>query len=204
MAALDLQAPAGLDPAVAGKLKVVHDKAVEVLTGAGNGTPPSHGGFIARGFVTVPSAGYLPVSLTAELDVPAQVTAMFGPGVDLRFCAARSDVIPHLLEQAQHMERISLFAGLDDPARKEAVDVIVPDATFSDATTARYPTYFGSLRLMPGSKQDGVGRRRRHRRRRRRGRPAGCGGHRCGPRAPLRGPQPLDRPGMDVGDGGIR
>ncbi len=155
VAALDLQAPAGLDPAVAGKLKAVHDKAVEVLTGAGSGTPPSHGGFIARGFVTVPSAGYLPVSLTAELDVPTQVTAMFGPGVDLRFCAARSDVIPHLLEQAQHMERISLFVGLDDPARKEAVDVIVPDAGFSDATTARYPTYFGSLRLFPGSKRDG-------------------------------------------------
>jgi hypothetical protein len=39
----------------------------------------------------------------------------------------RPDYVPHALEQAQHMERISLLSGLDDPANKQEVEILVPD-----------------------------------------------------------------------------
>ena len=79
------------------------------------------------GIIELPSAGYLPVDASSKVIVNAQVRRMMGEGVDLRFCVVRPDYIPHALEEAQHMERISLLEGIDDPAQKPRVDVLVPE-----------------------------------------------------------------------------
>lgn len=112
---------------------------------------------IGRGFIGTPSAGYLPVDPAG--DVAAQVHSLFGPGVDLRFCTARADVIPHLLEEAQHMERISLTAGLDDPDQKPQVDVIIPDGRMEAAPAALSPVYTGIWRWMPRARKVEDGQR---------------------------------------------
>lgn len=87
---------------------------------------------ISCGIVELPSAGYLPVSSINALTVNEQVRRMMGEGVDLRFCTARPDYVAHALEQAQHMERISLLEGIDNPERKPRVDVIVPDGRIEE------------------------------------------------------------------------
>ncbi len=81
---------------------------------------------IDGGIVELPSAGYLPVTVGGPT-VNVQVRNLLGPGVDLRFCLCRPDYIPHVLEEAQHMERISLLTGIDDPTAMPHVDVFVPD-----------------------------------------------------------------------------
>lgn len=78
------------------------------------------------GFVELPPAGYLPV-VPGQSPVNAQLERMFGEGVALSYCTAPLDHLGHLLEQAQHMDRISLTRGLDDPQAREAVEIIVPD-----------------------------------------------------------------------------
>ncbi len=82
---------------------------------------------INGGIVELPSAGYLPVAPSSTISVNKQVRAMLGDGVDLRFCIVRPDYPAHALEEAQHMERISLLEGLDNPANKPEVDILVPD-----------------------------------------------------------------------------
>ncbi|MGH8931500.1 MAG: hypothetical protein ACRDZO_12955, partial [Egibacteraceae bacterium] len=82
---------------------------------------------IDGGVVELPPAGYLPVDLTSGLTLREQVRHLMGAGVDLRFCAVRRDQIAHELERAQHMSRISLLKGLDDPSQLEKVDILVPD-----------------------------------------------------------------------------
>lgn len=82
---------------------------------------------IDGGIVEAPAAGYLPVDPGSTKSIRAQVQDLLGGGVDLRLCAVRRDQIPHELERAQHMDRISLLRGLDDPTAKEKVDVLVPD-----------------------------------------------------------------------------
>jgi hypothetical protein len=82
---------------------------------------------IQGGIVELPPGGYLPVVPTAELPVNAQVRALLGDGLDYRFCIVRPDYVAHALEEVQHMDRISLLEGLDDPSRKPRVDVLVPD-----------------------------------------------------------------------------
>lgn len=79
------------------------------------------------GIVELPPAGYLPVTPGATPPVEEQVRRLLGDGVDLRFCATTADYVPHALEEAQHMDRISLIQGLDDPTAKPKVDVYVPD-----------------------------------------------------------------------------
>jgi hypothetical protein len=83
---------------------------------------------INGGIVELPSAGYLPV-VPGTITVNEQVRRLVGEGLDLRFCIVRPDFVPHALEEAQHMERISLLVGLDDPKAKPQVDVLVPDGT---------------------------------------------------------------------------
>jgi hypothetical protein len=78
------------------------------------------------GIVELPAAGYLPVA-PGTITVNNQVRALLGEGVDLRFCVVRPDFIPHALEEAQHMERISLLQGLDAPDNKPEVDILVPN-----------------------------------------------------------------------------
>ena len=106
-------------------------------------------GLLDRGFVEVPSAGYLPIDPTISL-VP-QVSGLFGAGVDLRFCAVRPDFIPEALQEAQHMERVSLTQGLADRDMIEEVDVLVPGGTISPATTA-IDAFDGVIRILPGRK----------------------------------------------------
>jgi hypothetical protein len=89
-------------------------------------TPRQTRVLIDGGIVELPPAGYLPV-VPGAATVNAQVRRLLGEGVDLRFCVVRPDFVAHALEEAQHMERICLLRGLDDPALREAVDVLVPD-----------------------------------------------------------------------------
>lgn len=81
---------------------------------------------LGAGFVELPPAGYLPVQ-PGKQPVNEQLQRMFGEGVLLHFCAARPDFIPHEVEAAQHMERISLTRGLDNPNQKEEVEIFVPN-----------------------------------------------------------------------------
>jgi hypothetical protein len=82
---------------------------------------------IRGGIVELPSAGYLPVTPGEAETINRQVRRLMGEGVDLRFCVVRPDYVAHALEQAQHMERISLLEGLDHPERKPEVDILVPN-----------------------------------------------------------------------------
>lgn len=79
---------------------------------------------INAGFLDLPPAGYLPVSPGS--DVRPQCERMFGEGVALHFHAVRPDEIAHLVEEAAHLDRISLTRGLDDTAQVEHVEVFVP------------------------------------------------------------------------------
>ena len=91
------------------------------------GVAPQDRLLIRGGIVELPSAGYLPVVPGAGLTINQQVRRMMGEGVDLRFCVVRHDYVAHALEEAQHMERISLLQGLDNPNNKPEVDILVPD-----------------------------------------------------------------------------
>lgn len=88
---------------------------------------------IRRGIVELPSAGYLPVAPGSAFPVNAQVRRLMGDGVDLRFCVVRPDFVAHALEEAQHMQRISLLRGLSNPQQKEEVDILVPDGQILSA-----------------------------------------------------------------------
>lgn len=88
---------------------------------------PSDKFLIDGGIIELPSAGYLPVSPNSVISVNEQVRRLLGKGVDLRFCIVRPDFVAHALEEAQHMERISLLQGLDNPNNKPKVDILVPD-----------------------------------------------------------------------------
>lgn len=113
---------------------------------------------LRRGIVELPSAGYLPVVPGSNLTVNQQVSRLLGPGVDLRFCIVRPDYVAHALEEAQHMERISLVQGLDDPKLKPEVDILVPDGLIAGTSAATglgfeaelnvpVPTFIGADRL---------------------------------------------------------
>ena len=141
---------AEFDPSVLEHYRKLTDHASHVLTDI---KPSAFGSLlIARGCVDTPSAGYLRVD--PARDVQLQVRNQFGDGVDLRFCVARADVIPHLLEEAQHMERISLTQGLDDPAHRPQVDVILPDAEIITKPATQVPTYAGALQIIPRERVD--------------------------------------------------
>jgi hypothetical protein len=104
---------------------------------------------IAAGIVELPPAGYLPVAPGA-VSVETQVRRYMGEGVDLRFCAVREDFVAHALEEAQHMERISLLTGLDDPARKPALDILVPEAELETPEVPTPSGYEARLALRTG------------------------------------------------------
>lgn len=87
---------------------------------------------IEGGIVELPSAGYLPVAI-GPLDVQTQVQRLMGEGVELRVCSVRPDYIPHALEEAQHMERICLLQGLENPENRPKVDILVPDGVVTEA-----------------------------------------------------------------------
>lgn len=105
---------------------------------------------INGGIVELPSAGYLPVIPGAGATINQQVRQLMGDGVDLRFCVVRPDYVAHALEEAQHMERISLLSGLDHPADKPKVDILVPDGTILEvARTGLRNGFETQLTLLP-------------------------------------------------------
>ncbi|HZF28855.1 MAG TPA: hypothetical protein VE907_07045, partial [Gammaproteobacteria bacterium] len=104
---------------------------------------------IRLGIVETPSAGYLPVIPGNTLSVNSQVRRLMGEGVDLRFCVVRPDFVPHALEEAQHMERISLLQGLDDPNNCPHVDVLVPNGTIARDRSETGRFYEMRLNLIP-------------------------------------------------------
>ena len=120
---------------------------------SGTRVSPSGSLLIEHGIVETAAAGYLPID--PRKDVRAQVRAFMGAGVDLRFCVVRPDFVPEAFQEAQHMERISLTQGLDDPGRLEEVDVLVPDGTFESAPKAT-GVFEGRVRVVPGVVGDGV------------------------------------------------
>ncbi|MCC6235908.1 MAG: hypothetical protein IT580_24950, partial [Verrucomicrobiales bacterium] len=89
---------------------------------------------IRRGIVELPSAGYLPVIPSDDLTVNQQVRRWMGEGVNLRFCLVRPDYVAHALEEAQHLDRLSLLAGLDDPTQKPDIDILVPNGVAREST----------------------------------------------------------------------
>ena len=94
------------------------------------------------GIVELPSAGYLPVIASASISVNRQVRTLLGDGVDLRYCVVRPDYVAHALEEAQHMERISLLHGLDHPEDRPKVDILVPDGVITKSVTTPEGTGF--------------------------------------------------------------
>jgi hypothetical protein len=93
--------------------------------GAGAPTVPRS---LPEVFVELPSAGYLPVTATSGLGLRHELEGWFGSGVDLRVCAIGRDQVAGELDGAQHLDRISLVPK-GDPARREPVDVLVPDGS---------------------------------------------------------------------------
>src|ERR1700674_540788 len=88
---------------------------------------------INGGILELPPAGYLPVDNSPNAQtVNDQALRLLGNGLDLRFCVVRPDYVPHALEEAQHMQRIPLLDGLDDPKNKPKVDILVPDGQILD------------------------------------------------------------------------
>lgn len=90
---------------------------------------------IDRGFGELSPAGFLPVEV-GPVDVNTQVRRLMGAGVDLRFCVVRPDYIGHAFEEGQHLDRICLLQGLENPAAKPAVDIFVPDGRILDRPVA--------------------------------------------------------------------
>lgn len=115
----------------------------EKLSGveAGQGALPANRLLLNSGFVQLPPAGYLPVQ-PGKTPVQEQLSRLFGEGVRLFLRAARADVLPHLLEEAQHMERISLTKGLDQPNALEEVEVFVPDGQAVDVAVKHPGTWW--------------------------------------------------------------
>ncbi|RZL11916.1 MAG: hypothetical protein EOP40_00865 [Rubrivivax sp.] len=133
----------------------------ESLSGveAGQGALPKNRLLLDNGFVQLPPAGYLPVQ-PGKTSLPAQLSRLFGEGVRLHYRAARADVLPHLLEEAQHMERISLTKGLDDPSLLEDVEIFVPDGEVIDLATqspGRWWDISASTEALNSIPVDGVG-----------------------------------------------
>lgn len=118
---------------------------------------PSNRLLINGGIVELPSAGYLPVAPGEALTVNEQVRLLMGEGVDLRFCVVRPDYVAHALEEAQHMERISLLEGLDDPKKKPEVDVLVPDGEIFKGAAADTGGFQMSINFLPNYIQEFLG-----------------------------------------------
>lgn len=106
-------------------LTATHAKLLAVTAALGNAAQNRL--LIRGGILELPSAGYLPVVPGTSATVNQQVRQWMGEGVDLRFCVVRPDYVAHTLEEAQHMERISLIEGLEPDGKKPEVDILVPN-----------------------------------------------------------------------------
>lgn len=113
----------------------------------GGNALPTQRMLINAGFLQLPPAGYLP--LQAGDNAREQLERMFGEGVALTLHGVRSDEIGHLLEQAQHMQRISLTRGLDDPKQLENVEVFLPDGLVLDGQAAALGLWWRTRITLP-------------------------------------------------------
>lgn len=99
---------------------------------SGLATAPDGPGTLGQGgLVDLPPTGLLPASVGQPVE--PQMAALFGSGVDLRFCAAHPDAVSEEFWEAQHLDRIPLWVGLDDPDQRPEVDILVPDPKVSRA-----------------------------------------------------------------------
>ena len=121
----------------------------------GNATPSSHA-LIDGGIVELPPAGYLPVDLSTGMALETQLSQMLGPGVDLRFCVMRHDEAGSEFTRGQHLDRISLLAGLDDPSQVQQVDILVPDGTWRDRVRAAQHHAGPGLGAVPPPERPGL------------------------------------------------
>lgn len=117
------------------QIGVMRERIDAALKAAANLATPADRVLIRGGIVELPSAGYLPVLTGTSLSANDQVRALLGEGLDYRFCVVTADFPAHALEAAQHMDRISLLQGLDDPTRKPKVDILVPEGRITQVTT---------------------------------------------------------------------
>ncbi|WP_224242779.1 hypothetical protein [Hyalangium gracile] len=142
----------GLGPALS-EISDLKSK-IQFLLGTQTTNTPStmQGGLLTQnGIVELPSAGYLPVANQTTASVNAQVRALLGEGVDLRFCVVRPDYVAHALEAAQHMERISLLEGLETQGKKPQVDVLVPDGNIIQGSVQSGSTLYETSLLAQDS-----------------------------------------------------
>jgi hypothetical protein len=119
----------------------LRDKLQSVIKSSAVPTQSKDRILIKGGIIELPSSGYLPVVNGTSVSVNDQVRALLGDGLDLRFCITTADYAAHVLEEAQHMERISLLQGIDDPNNKPHVDILVPDGILSNATKPKGGLY---------------------------------------------------------------
>lgn len=108
---------------------------------SGTGVMPINRLLLNNGFQQLPPAGFLPVELNQK-PIKEQIGRWFGEGVRLHYHAVRADEIGHLVEQAQHMARISLTKGLDDPKNLEDVEIFLPDGRSTSASTQTSSTWW--------------------------------------------------------------
>lgn len=152
-----------LDPgeqpiAIAGGLTAIEDLRNKLALASDAAFLPGNRVLIDSGIVTLPSAGYLPVIPGANTTVNAQVKRLMGPGVNLRFCVVRPDFVAHALEEAQHMERISLLEGLESAEKKPDVDVLVPNGVIAGEQPPAGNAFRASL-LLGGEERSPDGNR---------------------------------------------
>jgi hypothetical protein len=104
---------------------------------AGRALPSTHGLLIDGGIIELPPVGYLPIDPNpqSQTTLEAQVYQLLGHGVDLRFCVMQHDDAGAQFTRAQHLDRISLLAGLEQGAPLQQVDILVPDGTWPTSTT---------------------------------------------------------------------
>ncbi len=107
-----------------------------LLKSAATPSQPTDRVLIRGGIIELPPAGYLPVVSGGSISVNDQVRALLGEGLDLRFCITTGDYIAHAVEEAQHMDRISLLQGLDDTNSRPHVDILVPDGKSASSSIA--------------------------------------------------------------------
>jgi len=110
---------------------------------------PSDRILIDGGSLELPPGGYLPVNPKSALTVNQQVRRLLGKGVDLRFCKVRPDFVAHALETVQHMDRISLVEGLENPQNMPRVDILVPDGEIVGQATPSGTAFQASYQLGP-------------------------------------------------------
>jgi hypothetical protein len=131
------------DTALSRALAGYHKDVADVLAGR---VPPSSQVLIDGGIVELPPAGYLPVNLTSTTAIETQVSQLLGPGVDLRFCVMRHDEAGFQFTRGQHLDRISLLAGLDAPGQRPQVDILIPAGTRQNAAATTDPPAEASIK----------------------------------------------------------